>query len=132
MGTGFIPCRWRRYLSARVSPPRKWRARFPRGGATLNQEDTVPNRVQSNSQYPEIEISEAWYRRAQRRIPALTQTLAKGPTQYVRGVAPIYLQRGKGARVWDVDGNEYLDFNMAIGPLSLGYAYERVDQAIQK
>lgn len=32
--------------------------------------------------------------------------------------------------MWDVDGNEYLDYNMAIGPLSLGYCYPRVDEAI--
>lgn len=60
----------------------------------------------------------------------VTQTLAKGPGQYINGVAPKYLKRGKGARVWDVDGNEFLDYNMAIGPLSLGYCYPRVDEAI--
>ncbi len=60
----------------------------------------------------------------------VTQTLAKGPGQYVNGVAPKYLKRGKGAHVWDVDGNEFIDYNMAIGPLSLGYAYPRVDEAI--
>jgi glutamate-1-semialdehyde aminotransferase len=60
----------------------------------------------------------------------VTQTLAKGPGQYVDGVAPKYLRKGNGAHVWDVDGNEYLDYNMAIGPVSLGYAYPRVDEAI--
>jgi glutamate-1-semialdehyde aminotransferase len=34
--------------------------------------------------------------------------------------------------VWDVDGNEYLDYNMAIGPVSLGYCYDRVDEAIRR
>jgi glutamate-1-semialdehyde aminotransferase len=47
-------------------------------------------------------------------------------------VAPKYLQRGKGAHVWDVDGNEYIDFNMGIGPISLGYGYPLVDQAIRQ
>jgi glutamate-1-semialdehyde aminotransferase len=60
----------------------------------------------------------------------VTQTLAKGPGQYVDGVAPKYLKSGKGSHVWDVDGNEFIDYNMAIGPLSLGYAYPRVDSAI--
>jgi glutamate-1-semialdehyde aminotransferase len=76
------------------------------------------------------EKSEALYQRAKGLIPALTQTLAKGPGQHVMGVAPKYLQRGKGARVWDVDGNEYVDYNMAIGPLVLGYADDEVDRAI--
>ena len=91
----------------------------------------MSNVVRSNSAYPTIERSEILYRRAVGRIPSVTQTLAKGPTQYVKGVAPKYLDRGKGCRVWDVDGNEYLDFNMGIGPISLGYCYPRVDAAIR-
>jgi glutamate-1-semialdehyde aminotransferase len=71
------------------------------------------------------------YRRAVDLIPAATQTLAKGPGQFIDGIAPKYLLRGKGAHVWDVDGNEYIDYNMGIGPLSLGYAYPAVDQAIR-
>lgn len=57
--------------------------------------------------------------------------MAKGPGQHVNGVAPKYLQRGKGCRVWDVDGNEYIDYTMAVGPLSLGYCHEEVDNAIR-
>lgn len=81
---------------------------------------------------PNIENSNLLYRRATGLIPAYTQTLAKGPTQHVNGVLPKYLKRGSGARVWDVDGNEYLDFQMAIGPLSLGYCYPEVDDAIRQ
>jgi len=81
---------------------------------------------------PVIVRSDEWYARATGLIPAYSQTLAKGPGQYVSGVAPKYLQRGKGAHVWDVDGNEFIDFNMAIGPLSLGYAYDAVDRAIRE
>jgi glutamate-1-semialdehyde aminotransferase len=92
----------------------------------------MPNTVRSNPDYPVIERSDAYYARALGLIPALTQTLAKGPGQYVRGVAPKYLERGRGSHVWDVDGNEYIDYNMGIGPLSLGYCYERVDNAIRE
>src|SRR5215510_4630285 len=81
---------------------------------------------------PAITRSNEWYARAVPLIPAATQTLAKGPGQYVGGVAPKYLQRGKGAPVWDVDGDEFIDLSMAIGPLSLGYAYEAVDRAIRE
>jgi glutamate-1-semialdehyde aminotransferase len=80
---------------------------------------------------PVITRSDEWYARATGLIPACTQTLAKGPGQYVAGVAPKYLRRGKGSHVWDVDGNEFIDFSMAIGPVSLGYAYEVVDRAIR-
>jgi glutamate-1-semialdehyde aminotransferase len=82
-------------------------------------------------QLPVIAESDALYARAKHLIPAATQTLAKGPGQYVKGVAPKYLLRGKGSRVWDVDGNRYLDYMMAVGPLSLGYCYEPVDRAIR-
>ncbi len=92
----------------------------------------MPNGVRDNESFPDISRSDAWYARATGLIPAYTQTLAKGPGQYVRGVAPKYLARGKGCRVWDVDGNEYLDYQMGIGPLSLGYANEAVDAAIRE
>ncbi len=92
----------------------------------------MANTVRSNANYPIITESDALYNRATGLIPAYTQTLAKGPGQYVNGVAPKYLERGRGSHVWDVDGNEYLDYNMGIGPLSLGYCYPRVDEAIRK
>jgi glutamate-1-semialdehyde 2,1-aminomutase len=86
----------------------------------------------TDKDFPSIENSDKLYKKALELIPSTTQTLAKGPQQNVKGVAPKYLQKGKGSHVWDVDGNEYLDFNMAIGPLSLGYAYPKVDEAIKK
>ena len=85
----------------------------------------MPNRVHSNPQLPCIERSDALWARAQGLIPAGTQTLAKGPTQFSRGVAPKYLARGRGARVWDVDGNEFLDFNMGWVPSSWATATRR-------
>jgi glutamate-1-semialdehyde 2,1-aminomutase len=41
----------------------------------------------------------------------------------------IYVQRGKGGRIWDIDGNEYIDYRLGYGPAILGYADERVDEA---
>ena len=92
----------------------------------------MPNKVDNNKNYPDIRKSDELYKIALDLIPATTQTLAKGPQQNVRGIAPKYLQRGKGSHVWDVDGNEFIDFNMGIGPLSLGYSYPKVDEAIKK
>lgn len=90
----------------------------------------MPNRVALDQPFPEISASEALWERAASLIPAGTQTLAKGPSQYVDGVAPKYLARGKGARVWDVDGNEFIDMTMAVGPVVLGYGHPSVDRAI--
>ena len=91
----------------------------------------MANRVLMNESYPSIEQSDALYRRAASLIPAFTQTLAKGPGQWVRGVAPKYLRRGRGGHVFDVDGNEYIDLCMAIGPVVLGYCNPAVDEAIR-
>jgi glutamate-1-semialdehyde 2,1-aminomutase len=90
----------------------------------------MSNKPDFNANYPEIKKSEELYTRAARIMHPVTQTLAKGPGQYVQGVAPVYLKRGKDAHVWDVDGNEYIDYNMGIGPISLGYCYPKVDEAI--
>jgi glutamate-1-semialdehyde aminotransferase len=90
----------------------------------------MKNGVKFNEQFPDITISNELYKRAFPLIPGTTQTLAKGPDQYVLGIAPKYLVRGKGSHVWDADGNEYIDYNMGIGPISLGYSFPEVDEAI--
>ena len=90
----------------------------------------MPNTVSFNTDFPEITQSDALYERALKVQKPITQTLAKGPGQFTKGIAPKYLQKGKGSHVWDVDGNEYIDYNSAIGPISLGYAYPAVDEAI--
>jgi glutamate-1-semialdehyde aminotransferase len=90
----------------------------------------MANGVKFNPQFPVIERSDSLYRQALELIPAQTQTLAKGPKQHVNGVMPKFAEKGKGSRIWDVDGNEFLDYQMGIGPLVLGYADETVDQAI--
>ena len=92
----------------------------------------MPNKISLLNNFPSIDKSNQLYERAVGLIPSVTQTLAKGPGQWVKGIAPKYLVRGNGSHVWDVDGNEYIDFMMGVGPLSLGYAYPKVDEAIRK
>lgn len=87
--------------------------------------------INTETTLPAIERSMGLLQRCEAIIPARTQTLAKGPGQYVRGVSPVFAQRGKGAHLWDVDGNRYLDYTMAVGPLVLGYGHEAVDAAIR-
>lgn len=77
-------------------------------------------------------LSEDLWQRAEKIIPCGTQTLSKGPDQFVRGVTPKYLKSGKGSHVWDVDGNEYIDYPLALGPILLGYDYPAVVDAVVK
>jgi len=79
-----------------------------------------------------LAVSEDYWNRAKKIIPAGTQCLSKGPTQFVNGVAPKYLKKGKGCHVWDVDGNEYIDYGMGLRPIILGYCYPVVNEAITK
>jgi glutamate-1-semialdehyde aminotransferase/spore coat polysaccharide biosynthesis protein SpsF (cytidylyltransferase family) len=74
--------------------------------------------------------SQAWLARSRRVIPGCAQTFSKSISQYVQGVAPVFLQRGKGCRVWDVDGNEYIDYVQGLLPNILGYANEEVNAAV--
>ncbi len=92
----------------------------------------MANKIKFNKDFPVIKESDKLFERSQGLIPANTQTLAKGPTQWIKGVAPKYLKKGKGSHVWDADGNEYIDYNMGIGPIVLGYCYDKVDDAIRK
>jgi len=77
-----------------------------------------------------IENSQLLLERAWKVIPSATQTFSKGSNQWVRGVSPSYLVKGDGAWVWDADGNKYLDYLMALGPIILGYGNQSVNQAI--
>jgi glutamate-1-semialdehyde aminotransferase len=88
--------------------------------------------MHADEQPPARSIAESnrLWDRALRVIPAGTQTLSKAPSQFVDGVSPKFLVRGKGCHVWDVDGNEYIDYPMALGPILLGYDYPPVTEAV--
>jgi glutamate-1-semialdehyde 2,1-aminomutase/spore coat polysaccharide biosynthesis protein SpsF len=77
-----------------------------------------------------LKQSQEWLARSQKVIPGCAQTFSKGHTQYVDGVAPTFLQRGKGCRVWDVDGNEYIDYVQGLLPNILGYSNDEVNRAV--
>jgi len=75
--------------------------------------------------------SEQLLEQALRSIPLASQTFSKSLTQYPRGVSPFFIEKGKGAKVWDVDGNEYIDFVNSLAAVTLGYCDKDVDKAVQ-
>lgn len=77
-----------------------------------------------------VQRSMELYRRALERIPGGTQLISRRPTRYAHGVSPVYASRAKGARFWDVDGHEYIDWVSGIGAIILGYADPVVDEAV--
>lgn len=76
--------------------------------------------------------SEKLLDRALKSIPLASQTFSKSLTHYPRGVSPFFLEKGKGSRVWDVDGNEYIDFVGSLASIILGYCDSDVDRAVQE
>ena len=68
--------------------------------------------------------------RAQKVIPHLTQTFSRAATTFVEGVYPVYAESATGSHFTDVDGNEYLDYLLGLGPITLGYNYETVNNAV--
>jgi glutamate-1-semialdehyde aminotransferase len=79
-----------------------------------------------------IERSTKLLDRARNIIPLAAQTTTKSPSQFVQGVSPTHLERAEGCRVWDVDGNEYIDTAMGLGPNLLGHNYPAVTDAVQE
>ena len=75
--------------------------------------------------------SEDLLERTLKSIPLGSQTFSKSKTQYPMGVSPFFIQRGKGSHVWDVDGNEYIDFINSLAAITLGYCDPDVDAAVR-
>ena len=74
--------------------------------------------------------SEALFTEAQKYIPGGVNS----PVRSFRSVGgtPPFIARGQSARVWDVDGNEYIDYLGSWGPLVLGHSHPAVVEAIKK
>jgi glutamate-1-semialdehyde 2,1-aminomutase len=69
--------------------------------------------------------------RAHRLIPGGAHTYAKGDDQYPEN-APGFIARGKGCHVWDLDGNEFIEFGMGLRAIALGHAFDPVVEAAHR
>ena len=70
--------------------------------------------------------SAAWFEEASKHLPGGVTGNVKFFSPY-----PVYAKRAKGAHLWDLDGNEYIDYMLCFGPLILGHGHPRVVQAIR-
>lgn len=75
--------------------------------------------------------SEEMLERALKVIPLGSQTFSKSRTQYPYGVSPYFAARGQGSRLFDVDGNEYIDFVNSLAAVTLGYGDPDVSAAVR-
>jgi len=76
----------------------------------------------------ETQQSWALYNASTAYLAQGSSTSSKAPA--LEGVEPAVIVRGKGCRVWDADGNEYIDFRNALGPVTLGYAVPEINEAV--
>jgi glutamate-1-semialdehyde 2,1-aminomutase len=73
------------------------------------------------------------YKRAKKIIPGGNMLLSKRPEMFLPGKWPSYFSKSKGCKVWDLDGNEFIDMSiMGIGTNTLGYGHPEVDEAVMK
>ena len=80
-----------------------------------------------NSRYQQsLKLSE----RSEKSIPLGSQTFSKSRLCFPYGAAPLFLEKGNGAEVWDVDGNKYIDFASGLLAISLGYCDPDVNAAV--
>jgi glutamate-1-semialdehyde 2,1-aminomutase len=75
--------------------------------------------------------SEKMLERALKTIPLGSQTFSKSKTQYPYGVSPYFITKGDGSHVWDVDGNEYVDFINSLAAITLGHNDPDVTAAVK-
>jgi glutamate-1-semialdehyde 2,1-aminomutase len=83
--------------------------------------ESLADRYSASSQY---------VKRAELSIPLASQTFSKSRTQYPLGAAPFFAAKAKGSRLWDIDGNEYVDLVSALGAVVLGYSDEEINEAV--
>lgn len=74
--------------------------------------------------------SRKWQRLAHQLIPGGCHTYAKGDDQFPQGF-PGIISHGKGSHVWDVDGNEFIEYGIGCRAVSLGHAFEPVVNAVR-
>lgn len=71
-------------------------------------------------------------KRAEQTIPLGSQTFSKSRTQYPVGISPLFVEKAKGAEIWDVDGNKYVDLVSSLASVTLGYGDPEVNRAVKK
>ena len=76
--------------------------------------------------------SEEQLHRAEKSIPLGSQTFSKSKTQYPVGISPLFAKRAKGAYLWDIDGNKYVDLVSSLASITLGYGNSQLNQAVKQ
>ena len=91
------------------------------------------NKIIKNNEGANMGTGQKLYKRAKRIIPGGNMLLSKRPEMFLPEQWPSYFSKAKGCKVWDLDGNEFIDMSiMGIGTNILGYGHLEVDEAVHK
>lgn len=96
--------------------------------ATPVLEDGSATTVLASEEIQSFQNSKILQKKSHAVIPGGAHTYAKGDDQYPEN-APGFIVRGKGCHVWDVDGNEFVEYGMGLRAVALGHAYDPVIEA---
>ncbi len=78
------------------------------------------------------EESNELLKRAVEVTPLGAQTYSKSYRYYCQGDSPAFIEKGEGCYLYDVDGNKFIDFVCALGPITIGYNIDEVNNAVQE
>jgi len=104
----------------------------------LELEESMPevflmNKNIKNNEGAVMNTGQKLYKRAKRVIPGGNMLLSKRPEMFLPDEWPAYFSSSLGCKVWDLDGNEFVDMSiMGIGTNILGYGHPEVDEAVFK
>ena len=76
--------------------------------------------------------SEEWLEYAEKYIPLGSQTFSKSRTQYPVGISPLFISKGRGSKVWDLDGNKYIDLVSSLASVTMGFNNQEINRAVRK
>ncbi len=80
-----------------------------------------------------VDKSKELFEKAKQVIPGGVNSETRGPAFGIEpGIYPMFIDRAKGSRFWDVDGNEFIDYQLGYGPLILGHASDIVNKAVEE
>ena len=88
--------------------------------------------MRSTKKYNTYKKSNFLFRKAIKIIPTASQTFSKSYLQWPLNVSPLFLKRGMGCHIIDVDDNKYIDYLLALMPIIIGYANKEIDQAVYR
>jgi glutamate-1-semialdehyde 2,1-aminomutase len=93
----------------------------------------VANQGISRNEGVYLGMGQKLYKRAKNIIPGGNMLLSKRPEMFLPDQWPSYFSKAKGCKVWDLDGNEYIDMSiMGVGTNILGYGHPEVDEAVRR